>query len=166
MHNITSTLKDQRSFCDPGLTLNSPGTASKPVWIMCSKSERREISGHSFFCLFSSLQKKQGKVHKSRTLLYLQTYLAIYWALNSYKGFSGGSDSKDSASNVGDSHPIPGSGRFPEVENGYSLQYSCLENSMDRGAWQAPTDAKDSLLHKCIYRAQCGTWMLNPWLKA
>ena len=32
---------------------------------------------------------------------------------------------------------IPGSGRFPGVGNGNPLQYSCLENSMDRGAWQA-----------------------------
>ena len=32
---------------------------------------------------------------------------------------------------------IPGSGRSPEVGNGSPLQYSCLENSMDRGAWQA-----------------------------
>ena len=31
VYNITSTLKDQRSFCDPGITLNSPGTASKPM---------------------------------------------------------------------------------------------------------------------------------------
>ena len=33
-------------------------------------------------------------------------------------------------------HPIAGSGRSPGVGNGYPLQYSCLENSMDRGAWQ------------------------------
>ena len=32
---------------------------------------------------------------------------------------------------------LPGSGRSPEEENGYPLQYSCLQNSMDRGAWRA-----------------------------
>ena len=43
-----------------------------------------------------------------------------------------------SACNVGDQSSIPGSGRSPEEENGNPLQYSCLENSMDRGAWWAP----------------------------
>ena len=38
---------------------------------------------------------------------------------------------------------IPGSGRFPGGEHGYSLQYSCLGNSMDRGAWQAPWGHKE-----------------------
>ena len=51
--------------------------------------------------------------------------------------FPGGSDDKEYAFNAGDSGSIPGSRRFPGEENGYPLQYSCLENSMDRGAWQA-----------------------------
>ena len=38
---------------------------------------------------------------------------------------------------AGDLSSIPGLGRSPEVENGKPLQYSCLGNSMDRGAWQA-----------------------------
>ena len=50
-------------------------------------------------------------------------------------GFSSGSDGKASAYNVGDQGLIPGLERFPGEENGNSLQYSCLENSMDRGAW-------------------------------
>ena len=52
-------------------------------------------------------------------------------------GFPGGSDSKESACNVGDLGLIPGSGRFPGEGNDNPLQYSCLENSMDRGAWGA-----------------------------
>ena len=32
---------------------------------------------------------------------------------------------------------VPGFGRFPDKQNGHSLQYSCLENSLDRGAWWA-----------------------------
>ena len=52
-------------------------------------------------------------------------------------GFPGGSNCKESASNARDLGSIPGSGRFPEEVNGYPLQYSCLENPMDRGAWQA-----------------------------
>ena len=52
-------------------------------------------------------------------------------------GFSGGSDGKESASSVGDLGLNPGLGRFPGEGNGYPLQYLCLENSMDRGAWWA-----------------------------
>ena len=39
---------------------------------------------------------------------------------------------------------IPGLGRYPGGENGNLLQYSCLENSMDRGAWRAPWGCKES----------------------
>ena len=52
-------------------------------------------------------------------------------------GFRGGSDSKESASKVGDPGSIPGSGRSPGKGNGNPLQYSCLENPMDGGSWQA-----------------------------
>ena len=52
-------------------------------------------------------------------------------------GFPSGSAGKESVSNVGDVGLIPGSGRYPEEGNGYPLQYSCPENPMDRGAWQA-----------------------------
>ena len=51
-----------------------------------------------------------------------------------YVGFCGGSDGKASACNVRDPGSITGSGKSPGEENVYSLQYSCLENSMDRGA--------------------------------
>ena len=44
---------------------------------------------------------------------------------------------KDSACNEGDQGLIPGTGRFPGEGKGYPLQYSCLENSTKRGAWQA-----------------------------
>ena len=52
-------------------------------------------------------------------------------------GFPGDLDGKESACNVGDHGPIPGLGRFPGVGNGNPLQCTCLENSVDRGAWQA-----------------------------
>ena len=52
-------------------------------------------------------------------------------------GFPGGTDGKESACNAGDPGWIPGLGRFPGEGNGYPLQYSCLEDSMDRGAWRA-----------------------------
>ena len=53
-------------------------------------------------------------------------------------GLPGSSDSKESACNAGDPGLIPGSGRSPREGNGYPLQYACLANSMDRGAWWVP----------------------------
>ena len=50
----------------------------------------------------------------------------------------------ETVKNAGNVGWIPGSGRAPGEGNSYSLQYSCLENSRDRGAWQAPWGHKDS----------------------
>ena len=52
-------------------------------------------------------------------------------------GFPGGSDGKESACSTGDPGSIPGSGRSPGEGNGNPLQYSCLQNPMDRVAGQA-----------------------------
>ena len=51
-------------------------------------------------------------------------------------GFLGGSDSKESTCNVGDSGSVPGSRRSPGEGNSYPLQYSCLEKLIRRGVWQ------------------------------
>ena len=52
-------------------------------------------------------------------------------------GFPGGSDGEESACNAGDLGSIPGLGRSPGEGNSNPLQYPCLENSMDWGAWRA-----------------------------
>ena len=55
-----------------------------------------------------------------------------------FKGFPGGTSCKEPAANAGDirdAGSIPGSGISPGEGNGYHLQYTCLENPMDRGAW-------------------------------
>ena len=54
----------------------------------------------------------------------------------SYSNFPGGSDGKASACNAGDLGLIPGPGRSPGEGNGNPLQHPCLENPMDREAWQ------------------------------
>ena len=73
--------------------------------------------------------------------------------------FLGGSVVKNSPANAGDARDvslIPGSGRPPGVGNGNLLQYSCLENSMDRGAWQATihrvteSDTTEHACKKCL----------------
>ena len=53
------------------------------------------------------------------------------------RGFPGGSDGKESAFNAGDPGSTPGLGRSPREGNGNPFQYSCLENPMNRVAWQA-----------------------------
>ena len=55
-------------------------------------------------------------------------------------GFRGGSDSKESACNSGNPGSIPELGKSPGEGHGYPLQYSCLENPMDRGTWRATVD--------------------------
>ena len=63
------------------------------------------------------------------------------------RGDPGGSDGKESTCNAGDLGLIPGSGRSPGEGNVNPLQYFCLENSMDREAWQAtycPGSRKES----------------------
>ena len=68
-----------------------------------------------------------------------------------FLGFPGGSDSKESACNAKDLHSVPGLGRSPGREHGNPLLYSCLENSMNRGAWQA-----------IVYEiAKSWTWLSN-----
>ena len=51
--------------------------------------------------------------------------------------FSGDPELKNLPANAGGAGLIPGSGRTPEGGNGHVLRYSCLGNSMDRGAWRA-----------------------------
>ena len=59
-------------------------------------------------------------------------------------GFLGGSDGKESACNVGDLGTIPGLKTTSEGGNGNPLQYSCLGNSMDKGACWAPWGSQKS----------------------
>ena len=68
-------------------------------------------------------------------------FLMLFW------GFPGGSDGKASACNEGDLGLIPGSGRSPGEGNGNPLQYSCLENPIDGGAWQATVHGLQRVRH-------------------
>ena len=65
-------------------------------------------------------------------------------------GFPGGSVVKNPPANVGDMGLIPGLGRSPGGGNGNPHQYSCLENPMDRGAWQAPQGPAGHFKDLCL----------------
>ena len=80
--------------------------------------------------LCTSVIRLEGGVYIRLTSLSFGTYLVGTC-------FPAGADGKESACNAGDPSSILGLGRSPGEGNGNPLQYSCLENSMDRGTWQA-----------------------------
>ena len=69
-------------------------------------------------------------------VVHLKSFQGISISMSN-KGFPGGSVVKSPPANAGDTDLIPGSGRSPREGNGNPLQYSCLGNPMDRGAWRA-----------------------------
>jgi len=78
-----------------------------------------------------------GKTIALTIWTFVRKVMSLLFNILSIFDFPGGSDSKASAYNVGDLGSILGSGRSPGEGNGNPLQYSCLENTMDRGAWWA-----------------------------
>ena len=101
--------------------------------------------GHLYHLAHGPLLHLQStSVHLSASIV-TSFLLIVPWALLDnlqistlkHTGFPGGSDGKESICNAGDLGSIPGSGRSPGEGNDYPLQHSCLENSMDRGAWWA-----------------------------
>ena len=81
-----------------------------------------------------SVGREGGMICESSIDIYLWPY--VKQLARGPLGFPGGSDGKESACNTVDLCLIPGWGRVPGEGNGNPLQYSCLENSMERGAWR------------------------------
>ena len=79
----------------------------------------------------------QCYVSYSARLTLGEILLFVPYGIGLTLGFPGGSDGKESACNTGDPGSIPGLRVSPGEQNGYPLQYSCLESYMDRGAWRA-----------------------------
>ena len=101
----------------------------------------------SFFCSFrflflcpwtcrtwtgNSLHKPNGSSQGSYAMVHL-----LYLEMQQYQGMLVVENLPDSAGHMGDRGSIPGSGRSPRGGQGNPLQYSCLENPMDRGSWRA-----------------------------
>ena len=95
---------------------------------------RDPCGGRSWICLRQDLKNVYFGLH----------HLMIFW------GFPGSSAGKESAYNAGDLGSIPGSGRFPGEGNGYPLQYSYLENLINRGVWQATFHGGCRVRHDCV----------------
>ena len=91
---------------------------------------------NSVDCIVHGVAKSQKRLSEFHLLLYLPKVLGGLNGRCIYMlGFPGGSDGKASAYSAGDLGSIPGSGRSSREGNGNPLQYSCLENPMDGGAW-------------------------------
>ena len=86
---------------------------------------------------WQSLKKNSLSPGTSLAVQWLRICLPMDIGLIPGLGFPGSSDSKESPFNAEDTVSIQGSRRSSGEGNGYPLQYSCLENSMDRGAWWA-----------------------------
>ena len=118
------------------------------------------------FCLFlGGIQFNQSPPSGSKMLYiylinnaYVYTHICVYTHTHTHThtricilGFPGGSDSKESAYNAGNLGSIPGLRRSPGEGHGNPLQYSCLGNSMSRGAWRATVSGV----------AESQTWLSN-----
>ena len=96
----------------------------------------------------------------ANTQIYTNTHICVYIYTYIW-GFPGCLDGKESACHAGDLDSIPGLGWSHGKGNGYSLQYSCLESSTDRGAWQAivhgitESDTTEQLTHTHIHTYVC-----------
>ena len=73
--------------------------------------------------------------------------MVFYLLVTEYSPFPGASGSKESASNAGDLGSRPGLGRYPGEGHGNLLQYFCLKNPMDRGAWRATVHSVAKVRH-------------------
>ena len=73
---------------------------------------------------------------------------------------------KNVPANAGDVGLIPGLGRFPEEGNGNLLQYSCMENFMEKGGWRATVHGvKESDMTKRLTHTHHGTSLVVQWLR-
>ena len=95
-----------------------------------------ESNGNHICDRCSHVTGRQYHGTSQRTWLALAYYPTFNYSYNNM-GFPGGSEGKESACSVRDPGSLTGLGKSPGEGNAYPLQYSCLENSMDRGAWRA-----------------------------
>ena len=116
------------TLCDP---VDGSSSGSSVHWIL----QARVLEWDAI--AFSDIHTTKFKIITNKDLPYSTgNYLIFFNNLNGM-GFPGGSDGKESAWSAGDPGLILGSGRSLGGGHGHPLQYSCLENPMDRGAWWA-----------------------------
>ena len=131
------------------------------TWCYCLG--KQHLKAFYLFCPFSSPFHIGGKFKITIGSVFIELSVPYFKLCIDHKypshlplvrliqGFPGGSDGKESTHNTGDLGLIPGLGRSPGEGNDNPFQYSCLENSMDKGAWQA-------IVHGV---AKSSTWATN-----
>ena len=143
------TLCDPTDCSLPGSSVHAVLQARTLEWVAIPFSRESSQPGDwtqisciagSFFTIWAIRETKY------KCFIQLQ-YWVITIHLLQQLAFPYGSDSEESACNAGDQSLIPRLGRSPGGGNGNSLQYSCLENSMDRGAWRAAAMGSQRLRH-------------------
>ena len=92
--------------------------------------------------------------HFPHSSVFIYPLLYCQFAYVPATGFPGGSVGKESGCNAGDPGSIPGLVRFPGEGHGNPLQYSCLENPMDRGAWRAVLHRVARVGHDLVTKPQ------------
>ena len=120
------------------LEAGSPGSRCQPGWVLVKAvflASRWLLS----LSLFGKVDREREMERWTHTHTHNLSFVInikpqSYWIT---AHFPGGSDCEESTCNAGDANLIPGWGRSPGEGNGNPLQYSCLENSIDRGAWWA-----------------------------
>ena len=153
---VTPWTATHQASLSPSLT---PGTCSN--WCPSSQWCQTTIS-FSIIPFSSCLQSSphQGLFQWGRPALYRQETnnllgrQIIVKKLQNRWGLAGGLIDKEICCNAGDLDLIPGSGRSPGEGNGNPLQYSCLENSMDRGAWQVTVHGAVTVGHDLATKPQ------------
>ena len=88
--------------------------------------------------------------------------MSVLCFMNSCQDFPGSSVGKESGCRAGDLGSIPGSGRAPGEGNHNPLQYSCLENPMDRRAWQATVHGVARVGHNLVTKPPLIFCLLHP----
>ena len=110
---------------------------------ICEGRTSKRMQRYSTSLVIREMQiKHKCDTDISLSYVYIHTHTHIYLSMNMcicmcYTGFPGGSVVKNLPANAGDTGSIPGLERSPGGQNGNPLQYSCLENPMDRGARRA-----------------------------
>ena len=132
-YNVLGSVHHQ--FPNPAQThVHWVSDAIQPSHPLSSPSPAFSLSQHQgLFQCVSSLYQVAKVLEFSFSISPSSEYLAL---ISFRMGFPGSSPGKESACNAGDPSSVPELGRSPGEVNSYPLQYSCLENSMDRGAWQ------------------------------
>jgi len=121
-------------------------------WLMLSTTGQETLFLEVLLTVKASVLREQGVLAANEASVFLsgikvKNHKTIRWAfpagfssicpLTTLKSLSCSSNGKKSACDAGDQSLIPGSGKSSGKRDGNPLQYSCLENSMDRGTWQA-----------------------------